>query len=99
MPNNWRRDRQNIWTKVNVGLLDLLTGTNIEVNTPEDKKIALNIPPGTKPNTTFSVPGHGLPVIRSSTKGVLYIEVGALMPNLNANHLKQIEEIKRDITK
>ena len=99
MPNNWRRDRQNIWTKVNVGLLDLLTGTNIEVNTPEDKKIALNIPPGTKPNTTFSVPGHGLPVIRSSTKGVLYIEVGASMPNLNANHLKQIEEIKRDITK
>ena len=29
-------DRQNIWTKINVGLLDPITGTNIEVNTPED---------------------------------------------------------------
>ena len=55
MPSNWRRDRQNIWTKINVGLLDPITGTNIEVNTPEDKRINLTIPPSTKPNTTFSV--------------------------------------------
>ena len=99
MPNNWRRDRQNIWTKINVGLLDLITGTNIQVNTPEDKRINLTIPPGTKPNTTFSVPGHGLPVLRSNNRGALYVEVGAIMPKLSDTQMEIIEQMKRNITK
>ena len=99
MPNNWRRDRQNIWTKINVGLLDLITGTNIQVNTPEDKRINLTIPPSTKPNTTFSVPGHGLPVLRSNNRGALYVEVGAIMPKLSDTQMEIIEQMKRNITK
>ena len=99
MPSNWRRDRQNIWTKINVGLLDLITGTNIEVNTPEDKRINLTIPPSTKPNTTFSVPGHGLPVLRSNNRGALYVEVGAIMPKLSDTQMEIIEQMKRNITK
>jgi len=99
MPNNWRRDRQNLWTKLNVGLLDLLTGTSIEVNTPEGKRISLNIPAGTKPNTTFSIPGHGAPVVRSNNRGTLFVEVGITMPKLNDDQMRIINKIRRDITK
>ena len=99
MPPKWRRDKQNLYTKINVGLLDLITGTNIEVNTPEGKTISLNIPAGTKPNTTFSIPGHGIPVVRSNVRGALYVEIGVIMPRLNDEQINAIERIKRDITK
>ena len=97
MPSNWRRDKQNLWTKMNVGYLDLLTGTSIEVNTPEGKTISLNVPAGTKPNTTFSILGHGIPVIRSNVRGALYVEVGVIMPRLNNEQMQAIERIKKDI--
>ena len=99
MPPKWRRDKQNLYTKINVGLLGLITGTNIEVNTPEGKTISLNIPAGTKPNTTFSIPGHGIPVVRSNVRGALYVEIGVIMPRLNDEQINAIERIKRDITK
>ncbi len=98
-PPGWRRDGNNIYTKVNINMLDLLTGTKVDVNTPEGKSISLTIPAGTNPGTTFSINGYGIPVIRTTQRGNLYVEIGCITPKLQDRHIQQIQKIKRDVTK
>ena len=80
-------------------MLDLLTGTKVDVNTPEGKSISLTIPAGTNPGTTFSINGYGIPVIRTTQRGNLYVEIGCITPKLQDRHIQQIQKIKRDVTK
>ena len=98
-PPGWRVDGNNIYTKISVGMLDLLTGTKIDINTPEGKSISLTIPTGTNPGTTFSINGYGIPVMRTKQRGNLYVEIGCQTPKLSEKNLQLIENIKRDITK
>ena len=99
MPSNWRRDRQNIWTKINVGLLDPITGTNIEVNTIEDKRINLT-PHQHKAQILLLVcPDMVYLFYDPNNRGALYVEVGATMPKLTDTQMEIIEQMKRNITK
>ena len=79
---SFNRDGDNIYTKVLVDALDLLTGCNKKINTPEGGSINLKIPNGTNPGTVFSVNGYGAPNVNNKIKGNLFIEVGCTMTKL-----------------
>lgn len=94
----WRRDGDHIYSTEYVDIFDLITGTHIEINTPTNRHFSLTIPTGTKPGTTFSISGHGVPNVNNKRPGNVYVKIEAIMPkNLNSKTLEKIREIKNGI--
>lgn len=91
----WKRTEDNLSTTEKVNVLDLILGTAIEITTPTNKLLSLAIPKGTKPGTTFSIAGHGVPNVNSGRPGNLYIKIEAIIPNVSDKKLlEKIKEIK-----
>ena len=95
---DWVREGDNLTTKKSVNIFDFLTGGVIIVNTIDGKQVKLNIPPGTKPGTTFSITGYGIPNINNGKRGHIYVKLDAAMPKIkDAMLLEEIEQLKRKI--
>jgi DnaJ-class molecular chaperone len=95
---NWARDGNDLFTKKSVNLFDFLTGGVIIINTLDDRSVKLNIPQGTKPGTTFSITGYGLPDLKTNRKGNVFVKLEAHMPKIkDIALLKEIEELKKKI--
>lgn len=75
-------------------LSEVLLGTTISVPTIDDRQLSLKIPPGTKPGTKMRLAGHGLPDMKGSQKGDLYVRVQIKMPkHLNEKQRKAVAEL------
>jgi curved DNA-binding protein len=94
----WRREHNNLFINKNVNVLDLITGCAIIIETLEGNKLSLNIPSGTKPETTFSMKGYGLPEVNTKVKGNLYVKIKADVPKItDIDVINQIENIKKQL--
>lgn len=94
----WRRDRNNLFTDKIINVLDLITGCVTIVETLEGNKLSLSIPKGTKPETTFSMKGYGLPDVNTQTKGNLYVKIKAEVPDIkDIDIINQVENIKKQL--
>ena len=90
----WKRDGNNIYTVQHVDIFDLILGTTVEILTPADRKFSLNVPTGTKPGTTFSITGHGVPDVNTRRPGNVHVKLEAVMPNLSHEALQEIRNVK-----
>lgn len=94
----WHRDRDDLFIKKNINVLDLITGCAIIIETLEGNTLSVNIPRGTKPDTTFSMRGYGLPNINTRSRGNLYVIVKADIPKISDdNVIAQIKLIKEQL--
>ena len=94
----WDRDNNNLITKKEINLFDLLLGCVIIVETLDDRHIKLTIPKGTKPGQVFSIPGYGIPDLNTGTRGIIYIGMEALMPDTDDPEiLNLIEKLKQKV--
>jgi len=94
---NWRREGDDVYTMKELNIFDLLLGTKIPLDTPDNKHITINIPAGTNPGTTLSVTGYGTPNVNTSRRGNLYVTVKGITPKLEQNELEEIRKIKNGI--
>lgn len=95
---DWDRDQDNLITKKTINVFDFLTGCAIIIETLEHKQLELKIPKGTKIGTTFSIPDHGVPNMRSGRRGKLYVSVDAFVPVITDDALlSKIEQIKKEL--
>lgn len=75
-------------------LTEAILGTSISVPTLDDKKLSLKIPPGTKPGTKMRMSGRGLPHMKGSRKGALFVKIQIKMPKqLTAEQKRLIEKL------
>ena len=75
-------------------LTEAILGTSISVPTIDDKKLSLKIPPGTKPGTKMRMAGRGLPHMKGSRKGDLFVKIQIKMPkSLTAEQKALIEKL------
>ena len=75
-----------------------MTGGVIIVNTIDNKVVRLNIPQGTKPGTTFSITGYGIPNINSGRRGDIYVKLEAEVPKVSDERLlEEIENLKKKL--
>lgn len=98
VPNHpkWKRDEDNITCIEKVDIFELMLGTNITIETPTGKEIALSIHQGTKPGTTFSVAGYGVPNVQTNRNGNLYVKIEAIVPKINDPQiLHQLNNIRK----
>ncbi len=85
----------DLYTNRDLKLSEAILGTSISVPTVEGKELSLKIPPGTKHGTKMRLPGHGLPAMRGSKRGDLYVHIRILMPKrLNKEQKKLIKQLE-----
>ena len=97
---HWERDSDNLITKKDVNVFDLLLGCVILVTTLENKKLELKVPQGTNPGQTFNIPGYGLPNMQTGKRGNMYITIGIDIPKItDKDVLDKIQQLKIEINK
>lgn len=82
----------NIWTEIEVPMIDCLSGCERDVKTVDGKIIKLKIPSGTKEGHTFSLNGYGFRC-SNGIVGNLNVKVKMVMPKLTNEQINKIKEI------
>jgi molecular chaperone DnaJ len=71
-------------------------GGNIEVPTLDGKMARINIPSGAQGGHQFRLRGKGMPIVRSSQRGDMYIEITVETPvNLTAKQKELLKEFEK----
>ena len=94
----WDIDNFDLIHSLEVNVLELITGCEKPVHSPEGKSISLKIPKGTQPGTTFSISGYGLPNHKTGKRGSIFVKVKGKVPKINDEQvLNQLEIIKHSV--
>lgn len=89
----FQRDGANLHSRVPVAMSDAALGGKIEVPTIEGGRAEVTIPPGTQTGQQFRLRGKGMSVLRSHSRGDLYIEIFVETPvNLNTKQKDLLKE-------
>jgi curved DNA-binding protein len=86
----YQADSYDVYVNQELKLSEIILGTQISVPTLDGKQLNLKIPPGTKPGTKMRMSGHGLPHMKSSTKGDLYVKVQLKLPKKLTDEQKKL---------
>ncbi len=92
----FQRDGADLFCKVPVSMTAAAMGGEIEVPTIDGKKARVSIPEGTQTGKQFRLRGKGMPVLRSSQTGDMYIQVAVETP---VNLSRRQRELLRDFEK
>jgi len=88
------RDRLHLKAKHAINVLDLILGTDVVIEKLGGGPLTIKIPKGTNPGTILSIPGYGLPDMRTGRQGNLYLEVKGITPNIdNFEHLEKVKKL------
>ena len=98
----FQRDGADIFCLVPIAMTTAALSGQIEVPTVGDSRARVKIPEGTHTGKQFRLKGKGMPVLRSKTRGDLYIQVEIETPkNLTRKQkdiLKEFEKASSDQT-
>jgi molecular chaperone DnaJ len=92
----FQRDGNDLFCKVPISMPSAVLGGDIEVPTIDGKKARVTIPEGTQSGKQFRLKGKGMPVLRSSQFGDMYIQVAVETP---VNLTRRQRELLRDFEK
>ena len=76
-----------------------MLGGDVQVPTPDGRRLLLHIPPGTPNGRSFRLQGQGMPAPgRPDTHGDLYAEVNVVIPtHLTAEQRRLVEVFARSL--
>ena len=93
----FQRDGADIYCRVPISMTTAALGGQFEVGTVEGNKANVKVPEGTQNGKQFRLRGKGLPVMRSSQTGDMYIQVAIETPsNLSKRQRELLEEFEQD---
>jgi molecular chaperone DnaJ len=96
----FQRDGADLFCRVPISMTAASLGGDIEVPTIDGKKARVSIPEGTQTGKQFRLKGKGMPVLRSSQFGDMYIQANVETPvNLTRRQrelLREFEDASRD---
>ena len=85
------RNGNDLIMRVDIPFTTLALGGEIEIETIDDKKLAIKVPAGTQVGEKLRVRGHGMPSARrSGVYGDLYIEVAVQIPTKLTDKQKKL---------
>jgi DnaJ-class molecular chaperone len=92
----YERKGDDISTEVSVALTTAILGGEIEVMQPSGRALLLTIPPETQNGQIFRLAGKGMPHLRGSGQGNLFVKVHVILPtNLTPQERDLFVELKR----
>jgi len=95
-PNDFfQREGADLYCRVPISMARAALGGTVEVPTIEGEKTKVKIPEATQTGRQFRLRGKGMPVLRSSLKGDMYIQVAVETPqNLTRRQRELLEEFE-----
>lgn len=91
----FQRDGADIYCRVPISMTTAALGGQFEVGTIEGGKTRVKIPEGTQNGKQFRLRSKGMPVMRSSQMGDMYIQVAVEVPsNLTRRQRELLEEFE-----
>ena len=94
----FERDRLHLRTKCSINVLELILGTEVQIQKLGGGPLTVKIPKGTNPGTILSIPGYGLPDPNTGRHGNLYLEIKGITPSIdNYEHLEKVKKLHDEI--
>ncbi len=93
----FKRQDEHLFFECPVSIADAALGTSIEIPTIDGGKAKIKIPSGTQSGKQFRLRGKGMPYMRGSGSGDLYIQVNTEVPISLNNEQRELLEKFRDI--
>ncbi len=88
----FQREGANLYYEKQISFVQAALGDNVEIPTLE-RPVDFKIPSGTQSGTTFRLKGQGMPHLRWSGKGNLYVKVKVVTPRkLNPKQKELLQE-------
>jgi molecular chaperone DnaJ len=92
----FQRDGADVFCRVPISMTTAALGGHIEVPTLDGTVSRVKVPEGTESGKQFRLKGKGMPVLRSSTAGDMYIQVDVETPkNLTRRQRELLEEFEK----
>ncbi|MCA3560202.1 MAG: molecular chaperone DnaJ [Aestuariivirga sp.] len=93
----FQRDGADLFCKVPVSMTAAAIGGEIEVPTIDGNKARVSVPEGTQTGKQFRLRNKGMPVLRSSQMGDMYIQVAVETPvNLSRRQKELLKEFEKE---
>ncbi len=98
----FERKGDDLYVDVNITFPEAVLGTEIEVPTIDGEKIKVKIPPGTKEGELIRISGRGMPKLKGSGRGDMYVRVHIDVPKYSIfskvlGNGKKAEELLRQL--
>ncbi len=95
----FQRDGADLFCRVPIAMTTAALGGQIEVPNVDSSRARVKIPDGTETGRQFRLKGKGMPVLRSKTKGDLYIQVDVETPkSLTSKQRELLKEFEASTT-
>tara|TARA_B100000029_G_scaffold483576_1_gene534873 strand:- start:756 stop:1913 length:1158 start_codon:yes stop_codon:yes gene_type:complete len=96
----FKRDSENLYCKAPIPMTIATLGGNIEVPTLDGSVVKVKIPSGTQSGDNFRLSGKGMPIVKQSNKGDLFLEAFVETPvNLSTNQKDLLKKFGDDKNK
>ena len=91
----FKRSEENLFFECPISIADAALGTSIEIPTIDGGKAKIKIPSGTQTGKQFRLKGKGMPFMRGSGTGDLYVQVNTEVPvSLNREQKELLEKFR-----
>jgi len=91
----FKRSDENLFFEFPISIADAALGTTIEIPTIDGGKAKIKIPEGTQTGKQFRLKGKGMPYMRGSGTGDLYIQINTEVPiSLNKEQKELLEKFR-----
>ena len=91
----FKRSDEHLFFECPISIADAALGTSIEIPTIDGGKAKIKIPGGTQSGKQFRLKGKGMPYMRGSGNGDLYVQVNTEVPvSLNKEQKELLEKFR-----
>lgn len=92
----FEREGADVHCRVPISMVQATLGGSIEVPTLDGKMARINVPAGAQGGHQFRMRGKGMPIVRSSQYGDMYIEINVETPtNLTSRQKELLKEFEK----
>src|SRR5210317_1193941 len=92
----FKRSDENLFFEFPISIADAALGTTIEIPTIDGGKAKIRIPDGTQSGKQFRLKGKGMPYMRGSGTGDLYVQINTEVPiSLNKEQKELLEKFRQ----
>ncbi len=94
----FKRDGADLYCRAPIPMTKAALGGDIQIPTIDGKKTTIHVPNGTQTGKQLRMRGKGMPNVRSSTRGDMFIEVFVETPvNLNKQQQDILEQLDKSL--
>ena len=91
----FKRSDENLFFECPISIADAALGTSLEIPTIDGGKAKIKIPDGTQSGKQFRLKGKGMPYMRGSGNGDLYVQINTEVPiSLNKEQKELLEKFR-----